>query len=71
MAGKKKSKWFNCRQNAMRREQRNEETLLYIPSWLFGTFHGDDRLEVLLALLGRETAIVAVGSVGVGVGVGV
>lgn len=51
----------------MRREQRNKETLLYIPSWLFGTFHSDDRLEVLLALLGRETAIVAVGSVGVGV----
>jgi hypothetical protein len=67
MAGKKKkSKWFNCRQNVMRREQRDKETL-YIPSWLFGTFHGDDRLEVLLALLGREAAIVAVGSVGVGV----
>lgn len=67
MTGKKRSQRGSIVDKAMRREQRNKGTLLYIPSWLFGTFHGDDRLKVLLALLGRETAIVAVGSVGVGV----
>ena len=38
-----------------------------IPFCLVCTLHGDDRLQVLLALFGRQTAIVAVGAVAVGI----
>lgn len=38
----------------------NKETLLHIPIRLACIFHGDDRLQILLALLSRQAAIVAV-----------
>ena len=45
----------------------NKEMTGNIPFCLVCTLHGDDRLQVLLALFGRQTAIVAVGAVAVGI----